>query len=311
MTENTQTLPNWKDSLTKIEFVSTPCPVCKQEVSTLKYVRPIKGYTMKYYICSNCNALYANPRITVESLRSLYASSSYFQGGDDDNFDYSDFIGSERYLRLTARDRISRIQKYCQTGKMLEVASAAGFFLIEAKNAGYDVSGVEFSAPMAEYASKRWSVKVIPESIELVDLPTGEYDAIASWGVSIIIQDPIAMIQKFHRALKPGGIWAFNTYYHDGLWARLLGKHWYILILNFSQIYSKKSIIDIVEKQGFKLLSRRREMPYTDVSKVINTFAIHTLRMPWIFQLSKKIGIDKIIIKIPLPDVFEYIFQKH
>jgi hypothetical protein len=81
-------------------------------------------------------------------------------------------------------------------------------------------------------------------------------------------------------------------------------------MVNFSQIYSKQLIIDIVERQGFKLLSRRREMPYTNVSKVINNLAIHTLRMPWIFRLSKKIGMDKIIIKIPLPDVLEYIWQK-
>jgi hypothetical protein len=83
VTENTQSLPNWKP-LTKVEFVPTSCPVCKKEAGTLKYVRPITEYTMRYYICSNCNALYANPRATVESLRSIYASSDFFQGEDDD-----------------------------------------------------------------------------------------------------------------------------------------------------------------------------------------------------------------------------------
>ena len=35
---------------------------------------------------------------------------------------------------------------------LLEVASAAGFFLAEVKAAGFDAAGVEFSNPMAAYA---------------------------------------------------------------------------------------------------------------------------------------------------------------
>jgi SAM-dependent methyltransferase len=285
--------------------------VCKADNGVLRYVKQIRDIEMYFYICSECDVLYANPRATVESLKNIYSSKDFFEGSEPggDNLNYFDFIGGEKYLRMTARSRLSRIKKWCPKGKMLEVASAAGFFLIEAKNAGYDISGIEISVAMAQYAQQRWDVNVNPESIELVDLPQQEFDAIASWGVMTIVQDPIELIRKFHRALKPGGVWAFNTYYHDGLWPRIVKNRWDILVLNFSQLYSRKLLIDIISREGFKLVSRRRDKPHTDLMKIADKLA-QNVRMNWLPGLLSKLGMDKIIVKLPLPDVLEYIFQK-
>jgi SAM-dependent methyltransferase len=192
---------------------------------------------------------------------------------------------------------------------MLEVASAAGFFLVEAKAAGYDVSGVEISAPMAAWASRRWGVEVVPESIESVELPPQEYDVIASWGVMTIIQDPIAFIRKLHQALKLGGIWAFNTYYHDGIWSRIVGNRWDILVVNFSQLYSRRSIVEIISREGFELVYRRRCRPHTDLMKIADKLA-QNLRMGWLPGSFRRLGLGDVIFQIPLPDVMEYVFRK-
>ena len=302
--------PEWKP-LRKIEYVSTVCPICKSGRFRLKYSKKIRDIHMCYYVCLECKVLYANPRAAVESLRQIYASSDFFSGGSPggDHLNYHDFIGGEKYLRMTARDRLMRIKKYCSRGKMLEVASAAGFFLAEAKAAGYEVSGVEFSEPLASFASKKWNVSVIPESIERIDFPEGVYDVIASWGVMTIIQDPLAIIRKFYRALKPGGVWAFNTYYYEGLWPRIVGSRWDILTVNFSQLYTKQLLIDLISKNGFKLLSRRRERPYTDLMKIADKL-VQTLKMSWLPSFLRRCGMGELIVKIPLPDVMEYIWEK-
>jgi SAM-dependent methyltransferase len=304
-------LPDWQP-LGQLEYVPTDCPVCKTNTKgELRYRKAIRDTVMRYYVCPKCGVLYANPRASVKSLENIYASKDFFEGGipGGDHLNYFAFISGERYLRMTARDRISRIKQHCQQGRMLEAGSAAGFFLVEAKAAGYDVLGVEFSAPMAESASRRWGVPVIPASIELLELPVEGYDVIASWGLMTIVQDPLGLIQKFHRALKPGGIWAFNTYYYDGLWPRVVGNRWDILTVNFSQLYTRQLVLDIVAREGFELLSRRREMPYTDLMKIADKLA-QTLGMTWLPGLAHRLGIGDLIIRIPLPDVLEYLWRK-
>jgi SAM-dependent methyltransferase len=303
-------MPAWQ-ALRKMEDVPTHCPVCGADCGTLKFRKRIREGRMSYYLCGSCGVLYANPRATVPTLKNIYASADFFEGSEPggDHLNYHTFIGGETYLRRTARDRLSRIRRFLPAGRMLEVASAAGFFLKEAKDAGYAVTGVEISVPMARWASEKWGVPITPESVELVELEPAAYDCIASWGVMTIVQDPKAVIRKFHRALKPGGLWAFNTYYHDGLWPRIVGNRWDILVVNFSQLYSRRLIIELAEREGFELVSRRRDWPYTDLMKIADKLA-QNLRMTWLPRLLARVGLSELIVRIPLPDVLEYIFRK-
>lgn len=302
--------PDW-EPLGKLQYVPTDCPVCGACAGQLRHSKWIREIEMRYYVCSSCGALYANPRATVESLRNLYASRDFFEGSEPggDHLNYFSFIADEQFLRKTARQRIARIRRYCPTGRMLEVASAAGFFLVEARQAGYQVTGVEFSRVLAAYDEKRWSVNVIPQSVEEIDLPAQAYDIIASWGVMTIIQDPVAYIRKVHRALKPGGVWAFNTYYHDGIWPRLVDKRWDILTVNLSQIYTRRLLLDIVSREGFTLLERRRDTPYTSLIKLADKLS-QTLGLRSLPRVLQRLRLGDIIVRLPLPDVLTYIWSR-
>lgn len=300
----------WKP-LGKMTFIPANCPVCGAEDAGPRHVKRIRDLEMKYWVCRRCEALYANPRSSVDTLEKIYASKDFYNGSapGGDHLDYFDYVAGESYLRLTARGRVRRIQEFCPKGKLLEAAGAAGFFLIEAKLAGFETSGVEFSEPMAKYSSERWGVPVRVGSIEDVQLPESEYDVIASWGMFTIIQDPVGLIRKFHKALKPGGIWAFNTYYHDGLWPRVVGRRWTILTVNFSQIFTRKLLMDTIRKEGFELVARRRDTPHTDLLKLGDQLALN-LGLPWLPRLLQTLGIQSLIVRIPLPDVYEYIWRK-
>jgi SAM-dependent methyltransferase len=295
----------------EIEFAERGCPICNSDDGQPMHSKTVAGFEMHYWKCRHCTALYARNPATTESLPRIFGSKDFFAAGEPggDNIDYYDFIGGEKFLRLTARDRIRRIRKYQPAGRLLEVASAAGFFLVEAKAAGYTVEGVEISAPMAKYASERWSVPVVGRSIELMELPPDHYDVIASWGVMTILRDPVAAMDKFCRALKPGGLWAFNTYFYDGLWARLVGPRWNILGVQTSQIFSKKLLLDQVSAHGFELLSRQRDWPHTDLLKIADQLAKNT-GWKWVLKVVQKTNTENLIVKIPLPDVYEYIWRK-
>jgi len=247
--------------------------------------------------------------MTVDSLRTLYSSKEFFEGRQD-NLNYYSFLSGERYLRRTARGRIERFRPFAHGRRLLEVASAAGFFLAEAKIAGFQAEGVEFSEPMAEYASNRWNVPVTAGSIEEVELDEAAYDVIASWGVMTILRDPRAVIAKFSAALKPGGIWAFNTYHNRSLWARMFGSQWYILVPNTSQIHNDRTLRRLLDESGFDLVARHRDRPYASIERllfVLLSQLSHGVRDRFFQRVH---FLNRLVIPVRAPDAFEYICVK-
>ena len=181
-----------------LEFEPTACPVCGAHEVGKQLRKTVQDVDMHYGVCTKCNTLYANPRLTVESLRTLYGSEEFFEGREN-NLNYYSFLSGETYLRRTARGRIERFRTYAKGTRLLEVASAAGFFLAEAKAAGFQAEGIEFSGPMAAYAADRWGVPVTAGSIEEVELDPLTYDVIASWGVMTILRDPVARVFSHYQ----------------------------------------------------------------------------------------------------------------
>ena len=298
------------ENLGPLEFEPTFCPVCGDRDVRRKLHKVVQGFEMHYALCSNCSTLYANPRLTRRSLENLYSSAEFFEGSEN-NLNYYSFLSGERYLRRTARGRIDRFRTLAPGRRLLEVASAAGFFLAEAKEEGFQCEGIEFSRPMANYASQRWGVPVKAGSIEDLELENDTYDVIASWGVMTIIRDPKALFSKFHRALKPGGILAFNTYSNTSIWGRLLGSRWYILVPNTSQIHNDKTLRQVVRAAGFDLVARRRDRPYASIERLVFVLATHLgdQRVPRkVFD--RLHALNRIVIPVRAPDAFEYIFVK-
>jgi SAM-dependent methyltransferase len=244
--------------------------------------------------------------VSHASLPNLYASEEFFEGKDD-NINYYSFTGGEEYLSRTARARLAQIEKHATGKRLLEVACAAGFFLKEAKAAGYKAEGIEISKPMAEWASKRWQVPIRVASIEDAELEAESYDVIASWGVFTILRDPRSVLLKFHRALSPGGVLAFNTYYNESLWGRFWGRNWYILVLNMSQIHSKHTLKALLAETGFRLVQRRREWPHVSIEYFLFRLASHipgAVRASWLDRIG---ALNQFIIRVPAPDVYEYV----
>jgi SAM-dependent methyltransferase len=306
--ERSQDAPRFKP-LRELDFEPTSCPVCGEREISRQLRKTYLSVPLRFGFCANCDTLYANPRMTVDSLRTLYGSKEFFEGRQE-NLNYYSFLSGERYLRRTAHGRIQRFQRFAPSGRLLEVASAAGFFLAEAKIAGFQAEGVEFSEPMADYASNRWGMPVTAGSIEEVDLDPAAYDVIASWGVMTILRDPRAVMAKFNSALRPGGVWAFNTYDHRTLWARLFGPRWYILVPNTSQIHTDRTLRRLVDQAGFDLVARHRDRPHASIERllfVLLSQLSHGVRDRFFERVH---FLNRLIIPVRAPDAFEYICVK-
>lgn len=300
--------PDFKP-LTQLEFEPTSCPVCGATGVRKPFAKDFQGHRLRFVTCTTCDTLYQNPRMTVDSLHTIYDSEEFFEGHER-NVNYYSFLSGETYLRRTARGRIERFRPHAPGTRLLEVASAAGFFLAEAKAAGFDAEGVEVSNPMARYAADRWGVPVTAGSIEEVDLSPATYDVIASWGVMTILRDPRAVMAKFHAALKPRGVWAFNTYSRNSLWGRLFGSKWYILVANTSQIHDDETLLRLIDEAGFDLVARRRDRPYASIERLLFVLLSHVSHGVRDAFFKRIHFLNRLVLPVRAPDNFEYVCVK-
>ena len=125
-----------------------------------------------------------------------------------------------------------------------------------------------------------------------------------------ILRDPRAVMAKFHAALGPGGVWAFNTYDSRSLWGRLFGSRWYILVPNTSQIHHHRTLRRLLDEAGFDLVAHTRDRPYASVERLLFVLLSHLSHGVRDKFFEKVHFLNRLIIPVRAPDTFEYICVK-
>ena len=94
-------------------------------------------------------------------------------------------------------------------GKLLEIGCSSGDFLQKASEAGYSVTGIDYSADTASFTQNHHGLKnIFPFTIQELSAlkPDEKYDVIAFFQVLEHIEDIPDFIGCIKKLLKPGGI---------------------------------------------------------------------------------------------------------
>lgn len=154
------------------------------------------------YRCLSCNLERTNPRPTPATIGAYYPS------------DYGPYCaqaettqGSKRLIKDFLRRTLglqSRILPPVRPGRMLEVGCSSGNYMQEARGAGWEVEGIEFSPEAAAIArSKGFAVRVGP--IEQMDFFENDYDLITAWMVLEHLHEPVKALRKLRGCIRPEG----------------------------------------------------------------------------------------------------------
>jgi SAM-dependent methyltransferase len=123
--------------------------------------------------------------------------------------------------------RFQYIRNYLpQTGHMLEVGSSTGQYLMDMRERGWTVTGVEISAFAAEYARENFGLDIITGTLETADLPSNHFDLVTLWDVFEHVIDPQSTLAEIRRVLKPGGFFIASVPNPTCIEARLFGDYW-------------------------------------------------------------------------------------
>ena len=153
--------------------------------------------------CARCGLIYISPRPSPEEIANLY-------GHDEANVSAEAQVAAEPYKRLQARNTLRILRKFVSGGKLLEIGPGAGYFMDEARIAGFSPYGIELNQLQADSIREKLSLPC--ESRSIADAFPGEqFDVIYHCDVISHLSDPIAEFKAMRARLTEGGVLIFET----------------------------------------------------------------------------------------------------
>lgn len=221
------------------------CIFCKASQA----VRPFQGengYTAVQ--CDGCGLVFVSPRPTIKEMKALYQ-------GQETKVDLSAHLSQRDNKSIQARRSLRFIRQHKSTGRLLEIGSAAGYFLNEARLAGFEVQGLDLTRQFCEFTRNVFGLPVF-EGI-LADAPFQEasFDVIYMRNVLSHLAYPIDEFRHLHRLLKPGGVVVLETGNVAELPPDVAGE---LELPDHLYHFSQKTIGQLLHETGFEVISTRR-----------------------------------------------------
>jgi len=183
----------------------------------------------------------------------------YFEGAEASG--YPSYVRDAGLIRRNFRARARWITSLHPPGpRLLDVGCAYGFFMAEARDAGFDPVGVELSSHCVEVAEGLCGARVVQG--DFLETPLdGPYDVVTMFDVLEHMRDPMAVLRRARALLSPGGILVVETGDFETWWARRLGRHWYFLDPPQHLYYfSERGLWDLLRSCGFEDWIKVRRM---------------------------------------------------
>lgn len=198
--------------------------------------------------CSKCDLVYINPRLKPEFIHLGYAAaenSTYLSQGPERIKTFGKYAGV--------------LEKWTGSkGRLLDIGCAGGFFLKAARDAGWDVQGVELSQQMCEYARSSLGLNVRQGPLRSHKFPDAHFDLVTFWDVLEHVEDPMADLREVNRILKPGGTLLINYPDYASVGSRVLGRKWWFLENVHLYYFTPATMTRYFAKCGFKEFATSR-----------------------------------------------------
>lgn len=195
--------------------------------------------------CRECGAGYLSPRPSPTELGQYYTGEFYWISESAIGAPLSaQQLLVQRHPQIVAK--LSHMA-HLNPGRLLDIGTMKGEFLSVARDAGWQVEGVEFS----DRVPSLFEVPVRYGEFLDMPFPMNSFDCITMWAVLEHVYEPRAYVAKIATLLKGGGrfigvVTNFNT-----LQARLLRSDDYPRHLT---MFTKRSLRRLLREAGLDLV---------------------------------------------------------
>ena len=202
-----------------------------------------------------------NPQPSDAELAAIY-TDAYFLGSAVDGEDHPFVREVHALKRSTAGGYLDRIESHrgwtaaMRHGqRLLEVGSGLGNLLIEARERGYAVTGIEYAPASVARANARLGDDIVVQgTLESLDLPPASFDVCVLADVIEHTRNPLTTLISAWELLKPGGTLFLATPSLDSWSARLMRQRWLEFKLEHLFYFDVRSVQTLLLRAGFAAL---------------------------------------------------------
>lgn len=234
------------------------CPVC---AGSARHLYTKDGFAVAR--CVTCQTLFIED--PPHDTSALYDELYFF--GDESAVGYGSYDDEKEAMRATFERCLDLISNYQSSGALYDVGAATGYFLALARSRGFRVSGIDVSAVAAHEAQKK-GIEVATGTLESTPHNSTSFDVVTLFDVLEHVSQPSALIEKIADMLAPGGILMGCTPDSMSTAARIMGKHWHLLVPpEHLVLLNDRSLRLLLSKHGFETLwtgrlTKRFSLPY-------------------------------------------------
>jgi 2-polyprenyl-3-methyl-5-hydroxy-6-metoxy-1,4-benzoquinol methylase len=179
--------------------------------------------------CQSCSLLFRGELPEPEELPTIYDGDYFCRKAKSGADGYADYLREETEHRLIAKRRARWLDRLRFPGRLLDVGAAAGFFMDEARNAGWQVEGIDVSQEMSRRGREQLGLEITTGPFQHAAYSPASFDAVTMWDYIEHSIDPASDISKAAEVLRPGGMLMLSTGDATSAMARISGRRWHLL----------------------------------------------------------------------------------
>lgn len=242
-----------------------------------------------YLRCISCGLLYCPQYFSAEQLESLYQNMP-------DNTAAVDLSS----LRKTQYGYFQALRPYLEKlqGDYFEMGPDIGLFTecvlkTHTFNKVWLAEPNQIVWPQLTHLLEGQSAHLFSDLMAEDPIPDAVLGAAVMIHVLDHVLDPVKILSHLHRKMQDNGVLVIVTHDESSLLASILKHKWPAYCLQHPQLYQPKSITQLLQKSGFKVL---------DIQKTYNHFPLGYLlnHLVWALGIKRKLFPDWTTLQLPL-----------
>jgi SAM-dependent methyltransferase len=206
--------------------------------------------------CVECGLVRSDPAADASALEALYKESRSFDA-------------EEANLRRTYGRYLRRLDAYRQGsgGRLLEIGSGTGFFLLESQKDGYEVTGVEPSHAAA-HENPAVAEQIVNDVMRPGLFPAESFDVVCLFQVFDHVSNPNLLLAECRAVLQPGGLILALNHDVEAVTNRLMRDRSPIVDVEHTFLYSRDTM---------RMIFERNDLEVVEVGRVWNDYSLNYL----------------------------------
>jgi 2-polyprenyl-3-methyl-5-hydroxy-6-metoxy-1,4-benzoquinol methylase len=225
-----------------------PCAFCGGNV----FHPALRCEGFHYVRCTKCGLVQMNPQPEPISVRERYGST---HGNDYLQYERANETAFLALQLKTLEDaHLPHEQElFLRDGRkrFLDIGCATGALLEAMRERGWDVSGVEISAQMAEYGRTNRNLAISTLPLEENNFAENHFNVVHASHLIEHLNNPGTFVREVYRILDSGGLFLVTTPNIAGIQAKLSGGKWRSAIYDHLYLFSVRTLSALLRREGF------------------------------------------------------------